>query len=109
MSSLLTLFGLCGPVSILIALVVLALLSQRLGAVTKRAPLYRWLFVSVALVGVSIVGRLISALTPGGDPAYSGIMLYDVLFVLGLALAVIVAWRYWSWLLHERGTDSNNG
>jgi hypothetical protein len=109
MNNLLTLFGLCGPVSILIALVVLALLSQRLGAVTKRAPLYRWLFVSVALVGVSIVGRFISAVVPGGDPAYAATMLFDVLFVLGLLLAVVVAWRYWSWLLHERGTDTHNG
>jgi hypothetical protein len=109
MNNLLTLFGLCGPASILIALVVLALLSQRLGAVTKRAPLYRWLFVSVALVGVSIIGRAINAVAPTSDPAYVTAMLYDVLFVLGLGLAVVVAWRYWSWLLHERGTDMNNG
>ncbi len=109
MNNLLTLFGLCGPASILIALVVLALLSQRLGAVTKRAPLYRWLFVSVALIGVSIVGRVISAVAPGADPAYTTAMLYDILFVLGLGLGVIVAWRYWSWLLHERGTETGNG
>ncbi len=98
-SALLSLFG---PVAMMIALVILALLSQRLGAVTKRPPLYRWLYVSVVLVGTSVIVRLLKLNTPETlDSDYSTLMLYDILLALGLGLAVIVAWRYWSWLLSE--------
>ncbi len=102
MDSLFALLSLIGPVAVVIALVILALLSQRLGAVTKRPPLYRWLYVSVVLVVSSVIVRLLTLSTPetlGSD--FSTLMLYDILLALGLGLAVIVAWRYWSWLLSE--------
>ncbi len=102
MDSLFALLSLFGPVAMMIALVILALLSQRLGAVTKRPPLYRWLYVSVVLVGISLIVRMINLNMPetlGSD--YSTLILYDILLGLGLGLAVIVAWRYWSWLLSE--------
>src|SRR5690349_5937550 len=109
MTSVLTLLGLCGPASIIIALIVLALLSQRLGAVTKRPPLYRWLFVSVALVGISVMSRLVGL--GAADSLGRGsviVMLDDIALALGLTLAVVVAWRYWSWLLSERGKDTRS-
>ncbi len=102
MNSFFALLSLLGPVAIMIALVILALLSQRLGAVTKRPPLYRWLYVSVVLVGLGVIVRLLNLDAPetlGND--YSTVMLYDILLALGLGLAVIIAWRYWSWLLRE--------
>ncbi len=107
MISVLSLLGLCGPASIIVALIVLALLSQRLGAVTKRPPLYRWLFVSVALVGISVIARLVNlgAAEPPGRGSIV-VMLDDVPLALGLTLAVFIAWRYWSWLLSERGQDT---
>ena len=102
MDSLFALLSLFGPLAIMLALVILALLSQRLGAVTKRPPLYRWLYASVVLVGLSLIVRLLNLNTPEtlGDD-YSTLMLYDILLALGLGLAVLVAWRYWSWLLSE--------
>jgi hypothetical protein len=91
-----------------IALVVLALLSQRLGAVTKRPPLYRWFFLSVAIIGVAIILRVIGLSVPDGPDIDFGNMitlLYDFALVIGLSLAVVIAWRYWGWLLSERGKD----
>ncbi|MCC7450480.1 MAG: hypothetical protein IT324_23885 [Anaerolineae bacterium] len=101
MISLQLLFGLIGPASMIVALIVLALLSQRLGAVTKRAPIYRWFYVSVVLIAVSIVGRLFAP----DALDYRAALLYDVPLALGLTLAVVIAWRYWSWLLSERGKN----
>ncbi len=100
MESWLSLLGLFGPASIIVALVVIALLSQRLGAVTKRAPIYRWFFVSVALIAAGIVWRLFD-LNMAYD--FQTAMFYDIPLAVGLVIAVIVAWRYWSWLLSESG------
>ena len=101
MISLQLLLGLIGPASMIVALIVLALLSQRLGAVTKRAPIYRWFFVSAVLIGFSIVARLFAP----DALDYRAALLYDVPLALGLTLAVVIAWRYWSWLLSERGKN----
>jgi hypothetical protein len=101
MISLQLLLGLIGPASMIVALIVLALLSQRLGAVTKRAPIYRWFYVSVILIAVSIVARLFAP----DALDYRAALLYDVPLALGLTLAVVIAWRYWSWLLSERGKN----
>lgn len=100
MNSILAFLGLLGPASIVIALVVIAQLSQRLGAVTKRPPIYRWFYVSVVLVALSVVERLVALVIPN---AFSTDLLYDLPFATGLVIAVVIAWRYWSWLLSERG------
>lgn len=100
MNNILALLSLLGPISVIVALVVIAQLSQRLGAVTKRPPIYRWFYVSVALVAVSIVERLITFVAPD---SFNTPLLYDLPFAAALVIAVVIAWRYWSWLLSERG------
>ncbi|MBI5670035.1 MAG: hypothetical protein HZC41_18730 [Chloroflexi bacterium] len=98
--------GLLGPLSIVVALVVLALLSRRLGSVTRMPRYYLGLFLSAGLMLVSIVARLVSL----GRPATTGlhhdplvVFLYVGLPAIALTIAIVVAWRYWSWLLAERG------
>jgi hypothetical protein len=86
-----------GPVSFCVALIILAALSQRIGAVTKRPPLYRWFYVCVGLLLFGIVFRL------GGNVTGDAALLYTVPVVVALLLAVMVAWVYWGWLLNERG------
>ena len=108
MSNLLALLGICGPIAIMITLVIMALLSQRLGAVTKRPPFYRWFYVSVALIGISVMLRLAELGASGSlERDYTATVLHDALIAAALSLAVVVAWRYWSWLLHESGTGTN--
>lgn len=104
MDAVLSLLGLIGPASMIVALIVIALLSQRLGEVTKRAPLYRWFFLSAALVSVSVIWRIFGLIIP--DMPMRDVdaeLFYDLPLALGLVIAVVVAWRYWSWLLSERG------
>jgi hypothetical protein len=98
------LLSLIGPASISLALLVLASLSRRLGEVTKRPPLYRWFLVGAALVGLSIVLRVLT-IDPAGRLGSQVALLYDVPLVMGLLVSVIVAWRYWGWLLYEQDAD----
>ena len=100
MNNILAFLGLLGPVSVIVALVVIAQLSQRLGAVTKRPPIYRWFYVSVGLIAVSVLERVIALFAPN---AFNMDLLYDIPFATALVIAVVIAWRYWSWLLSERG------
>lgn len=102
------LFGLLGPASITVALVVLALLSRRLGGVTRMPRYYVGLFLAAGMMGVSVVARLLalgrgSAITMelNHDPLW--VFLYIGLPAIALTTAIVVAWRYWSWLLAERG------
>lgn len=103
MERILNLLSFIGPISIMICLVILALLSQRLGAVTRRAPIYRWLFLSSSLIGVSVFVRAIS---PDQIMNETTALLYDLPMAVGLILAVVIAWQYWGWLLGERGNGA---
>jgi chromate transport protein ChrA len=103
-TGLLDLFGMA---SIALAMIVLALLSKRLGAVTHTPRFYRGFYISAALMMAAVSARLLNWLQ-NTDPALINsdpvsILLYVGLPVLAITLAVIVAWRYWSWLLAERG------
>ena len=100
MNNILAFLGLLGPVSVIVALIVIAQLSQRLGAVTKRPPIYRWFYVSVALIVVCVLERVVALFVPN---AFNTELLYDIPFATALVIAVVIAWRYWSWLLSERG------
>lgn len=98
MQPLVSLLSVAGPISLIVAQVVMALLSKRLGEVTKRAPTYRWFFVSAGLVSISILLQLLGIVS-GGEAAFA--IVYDIFLTLGLALSVVIAWKYWSWLLSE--------
>lgn len=91
-----------GPFAIAVVLVVVGLLSQRLGAVTRTPPYYRWFFVAAGLAGVSVVLRLL--LYGVRAEAQSVVaLLYTATLALSVTLGVIVAWYYWRWLFSERG------
>ena len=98
------LFALVGLFSIAVALVVLGLLSKRLGQVTRAPHYYLGLWLSAALLIVSLVYRLVNLLQSHiplpDDP--SAVILYIGLPAFALTISLIIAWRYWSWLLAER-------
>ena len=102
------LMGMIGTLSILVMLVVLALLSKRLGSVTRAAPYYVGFYIAAALVGISLLLQIlcvrgdVKGLTPTNQELLM-LVIFAVLPALALTIAVVVAWRYWSWLLAERG------
>jgi len=102
------LLGLAGPLAIFVLLIVLGLLSRRMGSVTLTPPYYLWFYVAALLMGISLVARTINvgrgraaAIVLHEDPIM--IILYVFLPAVALTIAAVVTWRYWSWLLAERG------
>lgn len=98
------LFALVGLFSIAVALVVLGLLSRRLGQVTRAPRYYFGFWISAFLLLVSLVYRLLNLLQshiPPPDDA-GAVILYIGLPAFALTISLIIAWRYWSWLLAER-------
>ncbi len=94
--------------SISIALLVMGRLSYRLGRVTRANAYYVWFYVAAGLVAVGATARIINF---SGRFASSAELHQNVGWVLaylgapvaGVTLGLILAWRYWSWLLAERG------
>lgn len=98
------LFASVGLFSIAIALVILGLLSKRLGQVTRAPRYYLGFYFSAALIVSSIAYRLINvfqAHIPLPDES-NAVLFYFGLPAFALTLSLIIAWRYWSWLLAER-------
>jgi hypothetical protein len=100
-----SLFSLLGMISVVVSLLVLGRLSHRLGKVTHAPRFYLGFYGAGVLIGLSVLARLLDALDIAiistADPFW-------VLLIVGfpafaLTLSLIIAWRYWSWLLAERG------
>lgn len=97
-------FAVVGLVGISTALVVLGLLSRRLGQVTRAPRYYLGFFVAALLIGLSILFRLVylfQSIVPTADDSLA-VLFYVGLPALALTFSLIIAWRYWSWLLAER-------
>lgn len=105
-----TFIGSIGPLSIGIAMLVLARLSQRLGRVTNARPYFVLYYLAIALVWIGVAGRIgwfwQTMPGPANDNASAGSLLYTIVTVglpaLGITLGLGVTWYYWSWLLAER-------
>jgi hypothetical protein len=99
--------GLLGYFSVIVALIVLARLSQRLGHVTHARPYFIGHYVAAGLISLGLLIRLYF-ITQGTESlrASSPTVLYtlitDGLPAVGVTLGLVVTWYYWSWLLAER-------
>ena len=98
------LFALIGLFSIAVALVILGLLSKRLGQVTRAPRYYRFFFIAAILLIISLLFRLFnlvqSHIPAADDPV--AVIFYIGLPAFALTISLMIAWRYWSWLLAER-------
>lgn len=102
------LLAIIGMSSISVALVVLGVLSRRIGRVTRTRAYYIGLYVAAGLVAVGPLARLVNFmgwLVPLENLQHNilWLLLYNGLPCVGITIGVVVAWRYWSWLLAERG------
>jgi hypothetical protein len=100
-------FALLGMLSIVLVLVVMAVFSRRLGRVTKAFPHYVGFLIGAAFVAIGFGVRLLDLLN-GGDSLQlqhdlMRVLLYNGMPAAGVTIGVMTAWRYWSWLLAERG------
>lgn len=104
--NLLNVLGLLGLVGIGFMLVILGLVSKRLGEATRAPRRYVGFFAAAALLFLSAVIQLINLVFGLATPQALGqsilwIFLYHGLPALGLSVGLYYAWRYWSWLLAE--------
>lgn len=94
-------YSVIGLFATIFLLYIFATLSRRLGAVTKMKPYYRGFYIAMILVGAAIV----AAMTWNSEST-SDVSIYLVVYYLPLVLAgvisLIIAWRYWGWLIRER-------
>ncbi|MBC8097985.1 MAG: hypothetical protein H7Y11_00955 [Armatimonadetes bacterium] len=102
MSGWTTLLGMLGPLSVCVALVVLGLLSRRLGVVTHARPYYVGFFGAALLILISVIVRFSYVFAQYSMMGSTWRVVYNGLFASGVTIGVITAWRYWSWLLAER-------
>lgn len=91
-------------IALSLSMILLALLSRRLGQVTVAPPNYIGVLIGAALVGGSGMVR-IGYILNGAPFALDwwAIALFDGIPSIGVTVAVVYAWRYWSWLFAERG------
>lgn len=109
--------ALLGPASISLMLLLMGILSQRLGRAIHARPYYLVFYLAAALVMVAVIVRLLNLGTGIPTPPISDtlespeftapmavgwVVLYNGLLALGMTLGLVVAWHYWSWLLAER-------
>jgi hypothetical protein len=96
MAAFLTLLSPVGTISIMFIFFILARLSEKLGAVTRIPPFYRWFWVGIttALTEQTSYPLL-------NDPTFY-LVTYHLPMTIGVSIALAVTWRYWHWLLTER-------
>lgn len=92
------------PIAIMLMLVVFAELSRRLAVVVRAKPFHRWFYVAAVCVAISMIYRLLNI---GRSADYFDIndhpevaAWYIVPMAIGLFAGIVMAWRYWGWLIY---------
>jgi hypothetical protein len=96
------LLALFEPLSIGITLIVLGLLSRRLGEQTQAKPYYLGFYAAAILIAISTIAQLLDALLGVADNSALWVIIADGFPAAAVTIGVVFAWRYWSWLLAER-------
>ena len=93
--------SLTGLVAIMALLYIFAMLSKRLGAVTKMKPYYRGFYIAMLAVAIAMAAALLRQPgAPGDGSTY--VFAYYLPLILAGAISLVVAYRYWGWLFRER-------
>ena len=114
MENVLVLLSMAAPLAVLYSLYVLAQISQRFGAVTKRPPIYRVLYVAMGLLLIPIAIHLLAPSLGEGNTASIDIesseaLIYGTALIASLLLGLVTIWQYWSWLIHSQDEGLPSG
>ena len=88
---------------------IMARLSQKLGAVTKMRGYYRGFYVSAIFLLVSLIAYFLKTsvlLASERAPALLNndlfyLLTYYLPFAIGTSISLVITLRYWDWLLKE--------
>lgn len=104
MLSLQVLLSTLGPIAILIMLIVFSEFSRRLAVVVRAKPFHRGFYVATGFVAIGVAYRLVNVGQPASffniseNPETASF--YIVPVAIGLFTGIVVAWRYWGWLIY---------
>ena len=92
----------------MIALLGMGILSRRLGAATRAPRYYRGFFIAAFIQMISTGAVAANSLFGLADAdtlinSIEWVLIYNGLPALAVTIGVYLGWRYWSWLLAERG------
>ncbi len=101
------LLGTAGLVSLIYVVFLLAIVNQRLGAMTKMKPYYRWLYVAAFFLTIAFFIRLLRTSVfwapqqapPLLDSTFFYLAFYYVPLCIGMTITLMVTVKYWGWLL----------
>ncbi len=97
-----------GMFSIVTVMLLMAELSKKLGRVTRAFPAYKGFYGAAFLVMIGVIARIANVTLTANQLSelhknFLWVLLYHAVPAFGVTLGVVIAWRYWSWLLAERG------
>ena len=101
--------GSAGLMSAIYITLIMAKLSQKLGAVTKMRGYYRGFYVSATFVLVSLIAYFLKTsvlLASEQAPALLNndlfyLLTYCLPLAIGTSISLAITLRYWDWLLKE--------
>jgi hypothetical protein len=101
---------LVASIAIVYMLHIFATLSRKLGAVTKMKLHYRWLYVALVLVLVSLACEWVVLMLRTAPQTAPDLILGEWFYLLGhtvpllvaAVLALVIVLRYWGWLFRGR-------
>jgi hypothetical protein len=110
MTEFFTLLSPLGTIAIIFLFFILARLSEKLGAVTRMLPHYRWFWVGIGFLGIALISQLLRiSVSLAGQTSFRWsnshlfyLVTYHLPMAVGVTIGLAVTWRYWSWLLTER-------
>jgi hypothetical protein len=111
-TALFALLGTTGLGAATLVVVIIARLTRRWEQVTGTRSGYRWFYVAAGLLCLAALLRLVRVvhLDAHAEPemlrepwSWLYLCLYHAPLIAGTAIALIVAWRNWGWLLGKQG------
>jgi len=101
--------GSVGLISAIYIILIMARLSQKLGAVIKMRGYYRGFYVSVVFLLVSLTAHFMKTgmlLASAQAPAWLNngwfyLLTHHLPFAIGTSISLAITLRYWDWLLRE--------
>jgi hypothetical protein len=110
MAAFFTLLSPLGTIAIIFLFFILARLSEKLGAVTRMLPCYRWFWAGIGFLGIALISQFLRiSVSLTGQTSYPWLnsspfylVTYYLPMAVGVTIGLAITWRYWSWLLTER-------
>lgn len=101
--------GSIGLMAVIYIMLILAELSQKLGAVTKMPRYYLGFYVSAAFLGVALLSRFLKISTlpaPNQSLPFSTnelfyLLTYYLPLAIGMTISLALTLIYWGWLFKE--------